>query len=66
MASQKSVFNSYPWGRYNLRGCPWVFAAWAFEAIPALQRLAKDSSPEKSIPRMIKWMAGTPAYKTNI
>ncbi|KAG5600376.1 hypothetical protein H5410_031746 [Solanum commersonii] len=55
MASKKSVFNSYPWGR-----------AWTFEAIPALQRLAKDSSPEKSIPRMIKWMAGTPAYKTNI
>ncbi|KAG5589451.1 hypothetical protein H5410_039965 [Solanum commersonii] len=52
--------------QYNLHGCPWVFAAWAFEAIPALQRLAKDSSPEKSIPRMIKWMAGTPAYKTNI
>ncbi|KAG5568274.1 hypothetical protein H5410_064714 [Solanum commersonii] len=86
MASKKSVFNSYPWGRvsfdltisyllkeldstksqYNLHGCPWAFAAWAFEAIPALQRLAKDSSPEKSIPRMIKWMAGTPAYKTNI
>ncbi|KAG5605098.1 hypothetical protein H5410_026590 [Solanum commersonii] len=55
MASKKSVFNSYSWGR-----------AWAFEAIPALQRLAKDSSPEKSIPRMIKWMAGTLAYKTNI
>ncbi|KAH0661320.1 hypothetical protein KY284_026251 [Solanum tuberosum] len=86
MASKKSVFNSYPWGRvsfdlpisfllkeldstksqYNLHGCSWAFAAWAFEAIPALQRLAKDSSPEKSIPRMIKWMAGTPAYKTNI
>ncbi|KAH0661394.1 hypothetical protein KY284_026325 [Solanum tuberosum] len=86
MASKKSVFNSYPWGRvsfdltisfllkeldstisqYNLHGCPWAFVAWAFEAIPALQRLAKDSSPEKSIPRMIKWMAGTPAYKTNI
>ncbi|KAH0715835.1 hypothetical protein KY284_008740 [Solanum tuberosum] len=43
-----------------------ISKAWAFEAIPALQRLAKDSSPEKSIPRMIKWMAGTPAYKTNI
>ncbi|KAH0777271.1 hypothetical protein KY290_008682 [Solanum tuberosum] len=86
MASKKSVFNSYPWGRvsfdliisyllkeldstksqYNLHGCPWAFAAWAFEAIPALQRLAKNSSPEKSIPRLIKWMAGTPAYKTNI
>ncbi|KAH0684742.1 hypothetical protein KY289_022494 [Solanum tuberosum] len=86
MASKKSVFNSYLWGRvsfdltisylleeldstksqYNLHRCPWAFAAWAFEAIPALQRLAKDSSPEKSIPRMIKWMAGTPAYKTNI
>ncbi|KAH0683500.1 hypothetical protein KY289_021252 [Solanum tuberosum] len=52
--------------QYNLHGCPWAFAAWAFEAIPALQRLARDSSPEKSIPRMIKWMAGTPAYKTNI
>ncbi|KAH0777751.1 hypothetical protein KY290_009162 [Solanum tuberosum] len=57
MASKKSVFNSYPWGRvsfdltinyllkeldstksqYNLHGCPWAFAAWAFEAIPALQ-----------------------------
>ncbi|KAG5616698.1 hypothetical protein H5410_016522 [Solanum commersonii] len=49
--------------QYNLHGCPWAFAAWAFEAIPTLQRLAKDSSPEKSIPRMIKWMAGTPAYK---
>ncbi|KAH0752462.1 hypothetical protein KY290_005717 [Solanum tuberosum] len=86
MASKKSVFNSYPWGRvsfdliisyllkeldstksqYNLHGCPWAIAAWAFEAISALQRLAKDSSLEKSIPRMIKWMAGTPAYKTNI
>ncbi|KAH0668098.1 hypothetical protein KY285_029304 [Solanum tuberosum] len=52
--------------QYNLHGCPWAFAAWVFEAIPALQRLAKDSSPEKSIPRMIKWMAGTPAYRTNI
>ncbi|KAG5612150.1 hypothetical protein H5410_023431 [Solanum commersonii] len=40
--------------QYNLHGCLWPFAAWAFEAIPALQRLAKDSSPEKSIPRMIK------------
>ncbi|KAG5629223.1 hypothetical protein H5410_000940 [Solanum commersonii] len=50
--------------QYNLYGCPYV-TAWALEAIP-LQRLAKDSSPEKSIPRMIKWMAGTPAYKTNI
>ncbi|KAH0669092.1 hypothetical protein KY289_023585 [Solanum tuberosum] len=86
MASKKSVFNLYPWGRvsfdliisyllkeldstksqYNLHGCPWAFAAWAFEAIPALQRLAKDSSPDKLIPRMIKWMAETPAYKTNI
>ncbi|KAG5584530.1 hypothetical protein H5410_044964 [Solanum commersonii] len=86
MASKKSVFNSYPWGRvsfdltisyllkeldstksqYNLHGCPWAFAAWAFEAIPALQQLAKDSSPEKLISRMIKWMAGTPAYKKNI
>ncbi|KAG5625952.1 hypothetical protein H5410_011170 [Solanum commersonii] len=52
--------------QYNLHGCPWAFAAWAFEAISALQRLAKDFSLEKSIPRMIKWMVGTPAYKTNI
>ncbi|KAG5587157.1 hypothetical protein H5410_047591 [Solanum commersonii] len=64
MASKKKLDSTK--SQYNLHGCPWAFAAWAFEAIPALQRLAKDSSPEKSIPRMIKWMAGTPAYKTNI
>ncbi|KAG5627204.1 hypothetical protein H5410_012422, partial [Solanum commersonii] len=51
--------------QYNLHGCPWC-SRLGLKLFLRLQRLAKDSSPEKSIPRMIKWMAGTPAYKTNI
>ncbi|KAH0715203.1 hypothetical protein KY284_008108 [Solanum tuberosum] len=49
--------------QYNLHGFPWVFAALAFEAIPSIQRFAKNSSSERTILRMIKWMAATPAYK---
>ncbi|KAG5627197.1 hypothetical protein H5410_012415, partial [Solanum commersonii] len=75
MASKKSVFNSYPWGRvsfdltisyllkeldstksqYNLHGCQWAFAAWAFEAIRHFNDW-RGFFTEKSIPRMIKWM----------
>ncbi|KAK6803459.1 hypothetical protein RDI58_001243 [Solanum bulbocastanum] len=49
--------------QHNLHGFPWAFAAVAFEAIPLIQRFAKNSSSERTIPRMIKWMAATPAYK---
>ncbi|KAG5580244.1 hypothetical protein H5410_050871 [Solanum commersonii] len=35
-------------------------------AIPSIQRFVKNSSSERTIPRIIKWMAATPAYKTNV
>ncbi|XP_055833849.1 uncharacterized protein LOC129902558 [Solanum dulcamara] len=42
---------------YNLYGFPWAFLAWAFEAIPKLQRNAKNVPPERTLPRMLRWMS---------
>ncbi|XP_059291965.1 uncharacterized protein LOC132045391 [Lycium ferocissimum] len=42
---------------YNLYGFPWAFLAWAFEAIPKLQQNAKNVPPERTLPRMIRWMS---------
>ncbi|XP_059314328.1 uncharacterized protein LOC132065102 [Lycium ferocissimum] len=41
------------------------YQAWAFEAILAVQQLAKDPSLESSMPRMNKWLSAKPARKTN-
>ncbi|PHU29440.1 hypothetical protein BC332_01533 [Capsicum chinense] len=52
--------------QYNLQGFPWAFTAWAFEDIPTIQRLSKDPSPERSFPRMIRWMTTTPAHNLTV
>ncbi|XP_060172569.1 uncharacterized protein LOC132603491 [Lycium barbarum] len=41
---------------YNLYGFRWAFLAWAFEAIPKLQRNAKNVPPKRTLPRILRWM----------
>ncbi|KAM3323168.1 hypothetical protein P3S67_004319 [Capsicum chacoense] len=51
-------------GTIILYGFPWPFMAWAFEAIPPLQKQLMDYLDEVSHPRMFRWLAAK--INTNI
>ncbi|KAH0777779.1 hypothetical protein KY290_009190 [Solanum tuberosum] len=49
----------------NLYGLPWVFMAWAFEAIPYLRKQFNNYSKEISQPRILRWLSAKNNPKIN-